>query len=102
MKVYEYRLHRTPDGFTANPSWVENGGHFWNGSTYLAVVPEEADRSYYVPDTLVEFSQADVVARMVSLQDTEERQVDPTDSRVLTTEEVTAMAETWWTENVGV
>lgn len=99
-KVYAYRLHRNKDGLLVTPEFIENGGYFFDGYSYLAVVPSEEDRKYYVPDTLEEISLEALKARLIALQNTSEKQVTAQGDRPLTDAEVIDFAEQWWATHI--
>ena len=99
-KFYEYKLHMKSDGVN-HPDFVLNGGYFWNGKTYIAVIPDETERNYYVPDTLVELSLEDLKnrARYIQHNISHDKIVDPTDYHVLTDQEVDLYVTNWYDSN---
>jgi hypothetical protein len=101
-KVYEYRMHRV-QGSLNHPDWVEDGGHFWNGSTYLAVIPDDSQRNYYIPDTLIELNKADVLARLIERQhsDIVSDKITNSFNEIMSNNELADYVDQWWSTNVG-
>jgi len=99
-RFYEYLLHMKSDGVN-HPDFIVNGGYFFNGKTYIAVIPDESERSYYVPDTLVEFTLEDLKVRARYIQNNllHDRIVDPDDFHVLTDQEVDDYVTNWYNSN---
>jgi hypothetical protein len=98
-QVFEYRLHMTKRGVD-HPDWIIDGGYFWDGQTYVAVI--ESNRNYYVPDTLIELSKRDLLDRLIRIQHDEsitEQQVGA-DSQPLTDDELSDFVDTWWSHKV--
>lgn len=99
-KFYEYRLHLYKDGLN-HPEFIKNGGYFFDGSTYVAVIPEESERLYYIPDSLVELGLEDLKSRVIKIQNSLEitdRIVDPVDYHVLNNTELNIFIENWYNE----
>lgn len=106
MAVIEYMLHRINGSSRAEiPGWVGDRGHWFNpaDNTYIGWVDDVRD--YYVPDTVVTLTKADLVARQLSIHATTPfmtRQEDPNAELVAMTDaEVTAMVEAWYDEFVA-
>ena len=55
------------------PPWVQDGGYFVNSTTHelIGFTPDEADREYYVPDTVTEYTKTELktYVRTLGLQD---------------------------------
>jgi|TARA_B110000495_G_scaffold42643_1_gene34898 hypothetical protein len=103
MPVVEYKLHRI-DGASQTkviPPFIDDGG-YWSkdNGTMLGWTVPSAQRDWYVPSTLVELDKAGVVARLLAMHSANAFNVaneDPTaDEVAMTTDQVTAMAETWY------
>lgn len=94
-------MHRVQGALT-HPDWVENGGHFWNGSTYIAIIPNYDQRNYYVPDTLVELSKADVLNRLIERQhsDIVTDKITNLLNQMMSDNELSNYVDQWWAENV--
>jgi len=100
-KIYEYKMHRV-SGALVHPEWVEDGGYFWNGSTYIAIIPDDQSRNYYVPDTLEELSKDDLINRLLEIQTNESLSDKYTniDGSRMTSEEIIDFVNQWWDKNV--
>lgn len=70
MPVVEYKMHviNNKGGATA-PLWVDDGGYHTSpiDKTKIGWVLPEADREYYVPDTVTELSKSDFVTRQLAI-----------------------------------
>jgi hypothetical protein len=67
MPFYEYKKHRTPDGQLVNPGFIERDE--WSNllpenNTCVCYIPPESKRDYYVPDTLVQLTKEEFIARV--------------------------------------
>jgi len=102
----KYKLHRTHMGNTT-PPWVENPGHFFDpdNKTYIGYTPDEADRAYWVPDTVTNYTQSELVTYVLDLhsrhpisQVIEDPSSAPSETpRAMTNDEVTAFVNAWAT-----
>ena len=63
MAYLKYKLHMTAKGMMT-PPWVEDGGYFGDPDTHEMIgwSADEADRQYYIPDTVTEYTQAELIA----------------------------------------
>jgi len=102
MAVVEYKMHKFSKRGAGAPRWVEDGGYWQNPADHTLVgwVPDEADREYYVPDTVVELTRADFIARLKGMHAAnpftnmgEEPGAEPT---TMTEAEVETMAGNWY------
>ena len=101
MPVIEYKLHKVGRTALGIPEFVEDGGYWRDHSNHTMVgwcVPE-ADREYWVPDTLTELTKAELVTRCLGIHSstpyknmTEEGE----EGDNMTTEQVTTMVEGWY------
>lgn len=102
MKIVEYKRHLI-DGVLRDPEFILNGGVFPNPSnnTWVGKVLDESDRAYYVPDTLVEMSRDDLIARQTSINGEypaykKSDESDPHSASVpLTSNELIAQIDSW-------
>lgn len=104
----KYKLHRTPNGNTT-PPWVENPGHFPDpdDNTYIGYTPNEADREYWVPDTVTNYTQSELVDYVLDLHSRYPMLNDPADGSgiidpdnppsAMTNDEVTEFVNAWAT-----
>lgn len=102
MPVVEYKLHKVGRNAQRAPEWVDDGGYWLNpaDNTLVGWVLPESDREYYVPDTVVELSRVDFIARVQSMHvvspmsnSNEDPEVEPV---AMTQEEVAAVAGDWY------
>lgn len=83
MPVVEYKMHVvTNKGGATAPLWVNDGGYHTSpiDKTKIGWVLPEADREYYVPDTITELSKTDFVNRMMNIHSVETLSGDSRDS----------------------
>lgn len=68
MKIVEYKRHLV-NGVIADPEFLAAGGGFCNPAdhTWIGVVAEDADRLFYVPDTLVVLTLDEAKQRALSI-----------------------------------
>lgn len=94
-------MHRI-DGALVHPDWIEDGGYFWNGSTYLAVIHDDSERNYYVPDTLVEFNKEDVLSRLIERQHNNivTDKITNSSDEIMSDYELSEYVDQWWFKNV--
>jgi len=86
--ILEYKMVKTHEGMQV-PNWVEDGGYF--GKTDFSFVgwsPNDDVREYYIPDTITVLTNEQLIARAVSLKDSD-----------TTEEEATAQANAWLTKH---
>jgi hypothetical protein len=101
-QVFEYMMHKTRDG-VQTPEWVENGDHFYHpdNKTYLMVV--DADRNYYIPDSLTELSKEDVIDRITEINSITPIRIRTEDGKVdLKDSEIESYVDSWWSSNIEV
>lgn len=102
MKIVEYKRHLV-SGMIRDPEFIVSGGVFLNpaDATWVGKVLDEADRTYYVPDSLVELTRETLIARQMALQLTYPltRLSDPNDPNSptvpLTEDEVVSVIDAW-------
>ena len=90
----KYKLHMTEKGMRC-PPWVEDGGHFANGDELIGWTPDEANREYYVPDTVTEYTQAELVAYVQGLTILDE------DGNEMSDADVETMVNDWCSTRTG-
>lgn len=103
MKIIEYKLHGTNEGTMGVPVWAANGGHYHNPDDYTMITANPDTAEYYVPDTLTEYTVAELKARQVALHAKYPMQkmgANPGDDMVdMTDAEVKAQVDAWVTAN---
>ena len=62
MAYLKYKLHMTSKGMMT-PPWIEDGGYFVDPDTHemIGYSADEADREYYIPDTVTEYTQSELI-----------------------------------------
>lgn len=103
MPVVEYKHHINHMGKIEVPGYIVDRGYWGNPAdkTYLGWVLPEADREYYVPDTLTELTKAECVTRALEIHAaspfTIQNDADPeAEATNMTNAEVTTMIEEWY------
>lgn len=99
--ILEYKMHMTAGGMKS-PEWIEDGG-YWGKSDHTVIgwSPDEADREYYIPDTVTELTAAELDTRVLALHSANAFQKDDPDSDDpsatvdMTNTEVSAMVTAW-------
>ena len=103
MKIIEYKLHGTNEGTMGVPVWAANGGHYYNPDDYTMITANPDTAEYYVPDTLTEYTVAELKARQVALHAKYPMQkmgANPGDDMVdMTDAEVKTQVDGWVTAN---
>mgnify|MGYP001181406019 CR=1 FL=1 len=102
MPVIEYKFQISETGRNVIPGYVEDRGHWYNPTdfTYVGWVKAEADREYWVPDTIEELTKAELVTRVLGMHAVNPMKATDSDGSMsdtdLTNDEVTTMVETWY------
>ncbi len=98
--ILEYKLHMTAGGMKA-PEWIEDGG-YWKkpDHTMIGWSPDEKDREYYIPDTVLVLTATDLENRLLAMHSETpftKYPDDPSDSDQveLNTDEVKKLASDW-------
>ena len=110
MPVIEYKLHAiNSQKHMQAPSWVTDGGNWSNPAdkTLVGWVPAEADRAYYVPDTVTTLTKAELNTRLLAIHATTKYKKesdpggDPDNLEDMTEAEVTTMSNDWYDNYIG-
>lgn len=106
MAVIEYMLHRVNGSARKEiPGWVGDRGHWMSPIDGSFIGWVDDTRDYYVPDSVVTLSKADLVARQLAIHEIQpftSMQEDPSVEPVaMTDSEVTAVVEAWYDEFVA-
>ena len=108
MPVVEYKFQISETGRNVIPGYIEDRGHWYNPAdfTYVGWVKAEADREYWVPDTIEELTKAELVTRVLGMHAVNPMMAMDSDGTMsdtpLTNEEVTADVEAWYDNFVAV
>lgn len=96
--ILEYKMHMTAGGMK-NPEWIEDGGYYGKSDhTVIGWSPDEADREYYIPDTVTELTAAQLETRVLAIHaDTPMTKpgAEPGEDEEMTTDEVKAQVAAW-------
>jgi len=96
--IIEYKMHMTAGGMRT-PEWIEDGGYFPDDATNTKVgwSPEEADREYYVPDTVTTMTEAELNTKVLAMHSANkfQKQADDGTMSNMTNAEVTTMVSDW-------
>lgn len=98
MKIVEYKKHLV-DGYLVDPEFIFFGNVFNDNvnNTWIGKVLDEAERKYYIPDTLVELTREELIQRALSLnlkKLTSEN--DPHSETInLNEQEIAQLVDTW-------
>lgn len=102
MPVIEYKFTINANGRLEVPGYVLDRGH-WHSPidrTLVGWCKPESEREYWVPDTIVELSKADLVTRVLGIHAVTPFLNVSNDPDVedppMTEAEVTTMVETWY------
>ena len=91
-------MHMTAGGMRT-PEWVEDGGYFPDTATNTKVgwTPDEADREYYVPDTVTELTAAELETKVLALHSANKMQKVNEDGSQsdMTNAEVKTLVSNW-------
>ena len=109
MPVIEYKLHAiNSQKHMQAPHWVIDGGNWYNPAdkTLVGWTPAEADRDYYVPDTVTTLTKAELNTRLLAIHANTKYQKqntpgDPDTLEDMTDAEVTTMSNDWYDTFVG-
>lgn len=68
MKIVEYKLNLI-NGVSRDPEWVIKGKYFYDqdAKTFIGFVLDEADRDYYIPDSVVTLDRDQLVQRCLNI-----------------------------------
>ena len=104
--IFEYMMNIDSSSRKRHPGWVEHGGAFYDGSTFIGWSPDAGARDYWIPDTVTVLDKAGLVERnLASHAVTPWKVVADAATPIgeqddMTTAEVTAEAESWYDETV--
>ena len=69
MVLVEYKLHKVGKNAKKAPDFIIDGGHWFSpiDNTMVGLVEAEADRDYYIPDSIVTLSKEEFLARQAAI-----------------------------------
>jgi|TARA_R100000329_G_scaffold109102_2_gene89591 hypothetical protein len=96
--IIEYKMHMTAGGMRT-PEWVEDGGYFLDTAenTMVGWSPDEADREYYIPDTVTELTATELETKVLAQHTANKYQKTNDDGTTsdMTNAEVKTMVSDW-------
>jgi hypothetical protein len=93
--IVEYKMNRSENGYMIVPPWVECPGFFQKDDhTYIGFVSSEANREFYVPDTVTYLTVEELKTRVRAMS-----MVNPETESELTDGEKDAMVDAVVAEN---
>lgn len=69
MVLVEYKLHKVGKNAKKAPDFIIDGG-YWSSpidNTMVGLVEAEADRDYYIPDSIIPLSRGEFLARQTAI-----------------------------------
>ena len=66
MKIVEYKLHPSPIGMKC-PDFIDDGGYWGNPDDHTMIGLISSNVEYYVPDTIVELTAAELETRQLAI-----------------------------------
>ena len=96
--ILEYKMHMTAGGMKT-PEWIEDGGYYGKSDhTMIGWSPDEADREYYIPDTVTTLTATELETRVLAMHSANaftKPGTDPGEEEEMTTDEVKAQVAAW-------
>ena len=103
MQILEYKLHAPMNGHgMTTPSFITNGGQFYNSADHTMIAAEPDTTEYYIPDSVTVYTVAELKTRMSAMHTASPFQkmgATPQDMEDMTDAEVEAMVDAWVTAN---
>ena len=103
MQILEYKLHAPMNGHgMSTPSFITNGGQFYNPADHTMIAGEPDTTEYYIPDSVTVYTVAELKTRMLTMHGVTPYQkmgATPADMEDMTDAEVETMVDDWVTAN---
>ena len=103
MQILEYKLHAPMNGHgMSTPSFITNGGQFYNPADHTMIAGEPDTTEYYIPDSITVYTVAELKTRMLTMHAASAFQKmgnTPQDMEDMTDAEVETMVDDWVTAN---
>ena len=104
MQILEYKLHAPMNGHgMSTPSFITNGGQFYNNTDHTMIAAEPDTTEYYIPDSVTVYTVAELKTRMTTMHAaTPFQKMGDTpgqEGEDMTNAEVEAMVDAWVTAN---
>ena len=103
MQILEYKLHAPMNGHgMSTPSFITNGGQFYNQADHTMIAAEPDTTEYYIPDSVTVLTVAQLKTRMLTMHTASPfaKMVTPGETpEDMTDAEVETMVDDWVTAN---
>ena len=100
----EYKLHRIDRGNLTTPSGMSDGGYYQNPAdkTMVGFVPVEAERDWFVPDSVSMLTEQEFVTRCMAMHSaTPFQKMDDMNMTPMTNAEADAMLRQFYQSKVA-
>ena len=103
MRILEYKLHAPMNGEgMSTPSFITNGGYFYNRTDHTIIAGEPDVTEYYIPDSVTVYTVAELKARQLAMHAetpftkwTTEFEYESAPTEPLTNAEVELSVDSW-------
>lgn len=103
MQILEYKLHAPMNGHgMSTPTFITNGGQFYNNADHTMIAAEPDTTEYYIPDSVTVYTVAELKTRMLTMHGVTAFQKmgdAPGEMEDMTDAEVETMVDDWVTAN---
>ena len=102
MQILEYKLHAPANGHgMSTPTFITNGGQFYNNADHTMIAAEPDTTEYYIPDSVTVYTVAELKTRMLTMHGVEalQKMADDGSMEDMTDAEVETMVDDWVTAN---
>jgi len=102
MQILEYKLHAPMNGHgMSTPTFITNGGQFYNNADHTMIAAEPDTTEYYIPDSVTVYTVAELKTRMLTMHGVEalQKMADDGSMEDMTDAEVETMVDDWVTAN---
>jgi len=100
MVLVEYKLHKVGKNAKQAPHFIVDGGYHVSplDNTMVGLVEDEADRDYYIPDTITTLTKEEFMARQAAIHAAHPMTSmdENMNETTMTAEEVTTIMEAWY------
>ena len=105
MVLVEYKLHKVGKNAKQAPHFIIDGGYHMSplDNTMVGLVEDEADRDYYIPDTITTLTKEEFMARQLAIHAAHPMTSmdENMNETAMTDAEVTATMEAWYDSKVA-
>ena len=104
QECIEYKMHRNDQGRFTTPAWMSDGGYYQNpvDNTLIGFVPIEAEREWFVPDSVSTLTEQEFVTRCLAMHSsTPFQKTDGIGIKLMTDAEADAMLRQFYQSKVA-